>query len=94
MIRHRAIGAAIMASTFAMLASIDVASAQSAASFCYEVIPARPNIEPPAPIMIDKCSGRSWILVRNGRAYRWSLIATETEKAKTGDRVPTEGGAR
>jgi hypothetical protein len=92
MIRHRAIGAAIMASTSVMFASIDVASAQSTASFCYEVIPARPNIEPPAPIMIDKCSGRSWILVRNGRAsYRWSLIATETEKAKTGDRVPTEG---
>jgi hypothetical protein len=95
MVRPRAIagiGAAITALACALLASSDAASAQTAAPFCYEVIPARPNIEPPAPIMIDKCSGRSWILLRNGRAsYRWSLIATEAEKAKTGDRVPTEG---
>ncbi len=71
----------------------DAALAQGAGPACFEVIAARPNVEPPAPIMIDKCSGRSWVLIRNGKSYRWSLIATETEKPKTTDRAPMEGAA-
>lgn len=59
---------------------------------CFEVIPARPNVEPQAPLMIDKCSGRSWLLVRDGKSYRWTLIAIEAEKPKIGDRAPMEAG--
>ena len=68
-----------------------VAFAQGAT--CFEVIPARPNLEPPAAMMVDKCSGKSWVLIRNGRNYRWSLISTEMEKPKIGDRAPVEGAA-
>ncbi len=60
----------------------DAVLAQSAGAACFEVIPARPNIEPPVPIMIDKCSGRSWVLIRNGKSYRWSLIATESREGQ------------
>lgn len=60
---------------------------------CFEVIPARPNIEPPAAIMVDKCSGKSWVLIRTGKNYRWSLITTELEKPKIADRAPVEGAA-
>ena len=43
--------------------------------------------------MVDKCSGRSWALTRNGKIYRWILIATEAEKPKIGDRAPIAGAA-
>jgi hypothetical protein len=76
-----------------LLLPANAALSQNADAVCFEVIPARPNIEPPAPIMIDKCSGRSWVLTRNGKSYRWSIIALETEKAKTADRVQNEGAA-
>ena len=56
--------------------------AQDTGAVCFEVIPARPNIEPPVPILIDKCSGRSWVLIRNGKSYRWSLIATRIRKGE------------
>lgn len=68
-------------------------TARAQGQACFEVIPARPNIDPPAAMMVDKCSGRSWVLVRNGKSYRWSLIATEMEKPKTADRAPVEGAA-
>ena len=84
----------------ATLAALVIAFAQAAqaqgggsASVCFEVIAARPNVEPPAPIMIDKCSGRSWVLIRNGKSYRWSLIATEipygVAKAKLIEQIAT-----
>jgi hypothetical protein len=79
-----------------LLALVQTAQAQTAQAqgpACFEVIPARPNIEPPAAIMVDKCSGRSWVLIRNGKSYRWSLIATEIEKPKIADRAPVEGAA-
>ncbi len=69
------------------------AQAQASTPACFEVIPARPNIEPPAAIMVDRCSGKSWVLVRNGKNYRWSLIPTEIEKPKIADRAPIEGAA-
>ena len=82
-----------MAVAAMLLVSASAVLAQDTGAVCFEVIPARPNIEPPVPILIDKCSGRSWVLIRNGKSYRWSLIATESEKAKTADRVPNEGSA-
>jgi hypothetical protein len=76
-----------------LLVPANAAFSQNADTVCFEVIPARPNIEPPAPIMIDKCSGRSWVLLRNGKSYRWSIISLEAEKPKTADRVQNEGDA-
>jgi hypothetical protein len=71
----------------------DTALAQATAQPCFEVMAARPGVEPAVPILVDKCSGRSWVLTRNGKNYRWSLIATELEKPKLGDRAPIEGAA-
>lgn len=88
----RALGIATLATVVIALSPVAHAQGAGSASTCFEVIPARPNVEPPVPIMIDKCSGRSWVLVRNGKIYRWSMIATETDKPKTADRAPMEGG--
>jgi hypothetical protein len=88
-------GLAIAAVAAMAVAFAPAAHAQGggSASACFEVIAARPNVEPPVPIMIDKCSGRSWVLIRNGKSYRWSLISTEMEKPKISDRAPMEGAA-
>lgn len=80
-----------LAIILAMAPPAAVSSVYAQGSTCFEVIPARPNIEPAAPIMIDKCSGRTWILVRGGKSYRWSLITTEAEKPKIEDRAPIGG---
>jgi hypothetical protein len=89
----RTLAGALLAMAAMPFVSANAALAQSAGAACFEVIPARPNIEPPTPIMVDKCSGRSWVLIRNGRNYRWALIATEFERAKTADRAPVDGAA-
>jgi hypothetical protein len=89
----RILAGSVLAMAAMPLVSADAVLAQGAGAACFEVIPARANIEPPVPIMIDKCSGRSWVLIRNGRSYRWALIATDLEKAKTADRAPVDGAA-
>lgn len=69
------------------------AIAQTASSPCFELIPARARIEPLAPLLVDKCSGRTWLLVRSGRGdYRWAAINTENEKPKATDRPATDTG--
>jgi hypothetical protein len=69
------------------------AIAQTASAPCFELIPARARIEPPVPMLVDKCSGRTWMLVRSGRAaYRWAAIDTETEKPKATDRPAIDTG--
>jgi hypothetical protein len=75
---------AILAAATGLLLALG-GSAQSADA-CYEVIPARAKIEPPAPMLVDKCSGRTWLLVRAGRAYRWAAVAADEEKPKATDR--------
>ena len=60
---------------------------------CFEVLAARPNVEPSVSIMVDKCSGRSWVLTRSGKNFRWILIATEPEKPKFADRAPMADSA-
>ncbi len=78
----------------AILLGLPVAAlAQTAASPCFELIPARPRIEPPAPMLVDKCSGRTWLLARppRGGAFRWIAInADEAEKPKATDRPATD----
>lgn len=68
-----------------------VAAAQLASSPCYELIPARPRIEPAAPMLVDKCSGRTWLLTKAGRGgYRWAAIDVDAEQPKATDRPPTD----
>ena len=45
---------------------------------CFEVIAPRPNSQPRSPVLLDRCSGRTWLLVRNADGiYRWRPIATD-----------------
>lgn len=83
--------AVVAASAVVLPALSGAAAAQMASSPCYELIPARAGIEPPAPMLVDKCSGRSWLLVRAGRGvYRWAALGMEAEKPKAIDRPATD----
>jgi hypothetical protein len=75
----------------AVLAFPGAAAAQTAPAPCYELIPARPRIEPPAPMLVDKCSGRTWLLKRAGRGgYRWAAIDVDEDMPKATDRPPID----
>ena len=75
----------------ALLALPGAAAAQTASAPCFELIPARPQIEPPAPMLVDKCSGRTWLLKRAGRGtYRWATVDMDGEMPKATDRPPTD----
>jgi hypothetical protein len=70
------------------------ATAQTSSPPCYEVIPARPRIEPATPMLVDKCSGRTWLLTRGGRGgYRWPTIDVDGEAPKATDRPATDDKA-
>jgi hypothetical protein len=74
-----------------LLAFPGAVAAQTAPTPCYEMIPARPRIEPPAPMLVDKCSGRTWLLQRAGRgSYRWVAIVADDDMPKATDRPPTD----
>lgn len=75
----------------ALLALPGAAAAQTASAPCFELIPARPRIEPPLPMLVDKCSGRTWLLMRAGRgSYRWAAIDVADDMPKATDRPPTD----
>jgi hypothetical protein len=80
---------AAMAAAVSLAMFAPVAAAQTAAP-CYEYVPVRPRIEPSLPMLVDKCSGRTWLL-RGGRGgYRWAVIEMELDKPKTTDRPVTD----
>lgn len=67
------------------------AVAQTASAPCFELIPAHARIEPQAPMLVDKCSGRTWVLVRSKRgAFRWAAIHSDSEMPKATDRPATD----
>lgn len=75
----------------ALLALPGAAAAQTPSAPCFELIPARPRIEPPLPMLVDKCSGRTWLLMRAGRgSYRWATIDMDSDTPKATDRPPTD----
>jgi hypothetical protein len=66
------------------------AIAQSAPSVptggaCYEMLPAEANTLPGSPMLINKCTGQTYVLTRvpgkekatTGHAYRWQPIAMD-----------------
>jgi hypothetical protein len=82
-------GAALAAATVLLLSS--GATAQTVSTPCFEFVPVRPRIEPPSPMLVDKCTGRTWLLTRTSRgAYRWAAILTESEMPKVTDRPATD----
>ncbi len=44
---------------------------------CYELLPAEANVLPASPILINKCTGQTYVLARarSGAAYQWVPIA-------------------
>ena len=65
---------------------------------CFEIVPARTDAHPTAAILLNSCSGQTWILVRaypssarGNPTYRWSAIASDTPEPKppTGPPVAT-----
>ncbi|MGV3632720.1 MAG: hypothetical protein ACO1NY_00090 [Pseudorhodoplanes sp.] len=84
----RASGAAVV-----ILLTSGAAFAQMASAPCFEFIPARPRIEPPSPMLVDKCTGRTWLLTRTSRGtYRWASIQSDGETPKAPDRPATDRG--
>jgi hypothetical protein len=69
----------ICAAVLALAVSIDSAArAEAQASMtCFEVVPAQAGVQP--AILIDRCSGRTWQLVRRAHAggYRWRALSRD-----------------
>ena len=46
---------------------------------CFEIVAAPRHAEPDGPILIDKCTGKTWLLVRHGgrrhrAGFRWVAL--------------------
>ena len=75
----------------ALLALPGAAGAQTATAPCYELIPASPRVEPAVPMLVDKCSGRTWLLKRAGRGtFRWATVDMDGDVPKATDRPPID----
>jgi hypothetical protein len=84
-------GLATFAAALSLVQSAATAGAETPAAPCYELIPARAGIEPPAPMLVDKCNGRTWLLVRAGRGvYRWATLRMDADMPKATDRPATD----
>jgi hypothetical protein len=69
----------------------DVAPKPSEPVPCFEAIPATANVAPLSPILVDRCTGRTWLLVRSniadakgktiGFAYRWHPVVHIEDEA-------------
>jgi hypothetical protein len=62
---------------------------------CYEISAGNPNLAPYSPILIDKCTGKTWILskvtLREGKqdcVFRWSPVRVGDESSESVFRLP------
>jgi hypothetical protein len=61
-------------------------------SICYQVIEGQPDVAPAAPILVDRCSGKSFVLSRGrsgSRSYKWVAISKATDVSPRAARRPT-----
>jgi len=59
----------------ALLVALVPARAQTPGA-CFEVVAAQAGVQP--AILIDKCSGRTWQLIKSRRgAYRWTVLSRD-----------------
>ena len=59
---------------------------------CYQVIEGQPDVAPAAPILVDRCSGKSFVLSRGrsgSRSYKWVAIGKATYVAPRAARSAT-----
>lgn len=70
----------------ALLAVAHPAQAQSLpaaeSASCFNVVAAQPPLQP--AILVDRCSGRTWLLIRRGRhgRFAWNPIARHDVQAE------------
>jgi hypothetical protein len=76
--------------------------ADRTAGACFEIIAPQRHAEPASPILFDKCSGKTWLLVRqHGGAkawrragYRWVSLAMDgTPPRDSGPATPSPGAS-
>lgn len=48
---------------------------------CYEVIPPQPNTQPRTSMLVDKCSGRTWLLTKSRRSAGYSWVRVTADDA-------------
>jgi hypothetical protein len=76
---------AALQSLFVVGAAAQPAGGAESDGRCFEIIAPQRHAEPASPILFDKCSGRTWMLVRRhggGRhwhnaGYRWVSLARD-----------------
>lgn len=52
--------------------------AEAPASLCFDIITARNTAEPGGAILLNRCTGQTWLLTRYARrSYRWNLLVAE-----------------
>lgn len=51
-----------------------VAQPASSASTCFEILPAERNVVPASPILLNKCTGSTYVLTRKRSRYEWVPI--------------------
>lgn len=67
------------------MAGPTTAHATEPRGICYQVIEGQPNVAPAAPILVDRCSGKSFVLSRGrsgSRTYEWVAIRKAAESLK------------
>ena len=59
-----------------LFASATRAAETAQASACFEIIRPQPRTQPRAPLLLDRCTGSTWLLVRSGSplGYRWAPL--------------------
>ena len=52
---------------------------KQAAGSCFEIILPQPQTQLTSPLLFDRCTGATWVLVRSGTrsVYRWASLAID-----------------
>ena len=63
-------------------ADVSAQTAEAQASPCFDIITVRNTAQPGGAILLNRCTGQTWLLTRNARrggalAYRWNLVVAD-----------------
>jgi hypothetical protein len=90
----RCVSAALALGTICIGSAALAAGPDEASSRCFEIIVPQRQMQPDSPLLFNKCTGATWLLVRTGkwnartRGYRWvSLEADNPPRANPDARV-------
>jgi hypothetical protein len=80
--------AAALVSNLPFEAIAQALEASQPSGACYEIIAGREATRVEGAILLNRCSGQTWILTRTHLAYRWSPIATAETQVATSPSPP------